>query len=449
MEFVVVGCSYRTAPLELREKLAFASNELPQTITRLCAASPVAEAMVVSTCNRVEIYGVANDGREAEQTFCRALLEARGLDSGLRDMVYRLENEEAVRHIFRVTSSLDAMVVGEAQVMGQVKDAFSLAREHHGVGPLLGRAMERAFFVAKRVRTETAIARHPASISSVAVDLAGRIFAELSRVAVLIVGAGEMAELAGRHLLSHGCRRIRVANRSLENGQALARQLEGTAVPFDELEEQLQWADVVISSTGSPKPIMNRKLLNRVMKKRKQRTSLIVDIAVPRDVDLDARDLDNLYLFDVDALQQVVGENLEARRKEAKSAEAMVEKEVGAFFDWVRRQQAVPVIKQLRQHFTEVARKEAQKTVRKMKLGGKDEKTLQKLADAIVGKLLHGPMVELKKAADSADAADLSAACRQLFQLEQKTTDDTAKTASSDARRDDPGLSDRSVAKQS
>ena len=419
MRFVVVGCSYQTTPIELRERLAFAQAELPSALQALTAGGRLAEAMLVSTCNRVEIYGVGEQVESVADRCCELLTRRQVSREELLPVVYQHADSQALSHIFRVAASLDAMVVGETQVMGQVKDAFSTARDVGTIGPLLGRCLERAFFVAKRVRTETEIARHPASISSVAVDLAGRIFEDLSQVAVLIVGAGEMAELAGRHLLGHGTRRLRVANRSLENGQALATELGGEAVPFDTLGEQLLWADVVISSTGSPQPIMSREMLAGVMRKRKQRTLLIVDIAVPRDVEQKARELDNLFLFDVDALQQVLGQNLEARRKEAKVAEQMVHQEVLSFEQWLSTQSAVPLIKELRRHFSKVARHEAEKTARMLKLEGANEKAINKLADAIVSKLLHAPTTELKReAASSADRALLVDAARRLFQLQ-------------------------------
>ncbi len=332
-----------------------------------------------------------------------------------------------------MTASLDALVVGEAQIMGQVKDAFAEARAAAAIGPLLGRCLERAFHVAKVVRTETAIARQPASVSSVAVDLAGRIFADLSAVAVLVVGAGEMAELAGRHLLSHGTRRLRVANRSPERGAKLARLLDGEAVPFDSLGEQLLWADVVVSSTGSPTPILGKKLLANVLKRRKQRPLLIVDIAVPRDVDPAARRLDNLYLFDVDALTQVVGKNLARRKEEAKTAEKMVAKEVKAFEKWLRSQGAVPVVKELRQQFSTIARAEAEKTVKKLKLEGKEAKTLQRLADAIVNKLLHAATIELKaEEGDALEHARLADATRRLFHLDATQEETPERDVSKD-----------------
>lgn len=434
MRFVVVGCSIHTAPLDVREKLAFTSEELPEALRELTDCPEISEAMLVSTCNRVEIYATGAEAPLVEHACFRFIKKRRGIDAdALSEVLFRHADGEALSHIFRVTSSLDALVVGEAQIMGQVKDAFALAREAGTVGPLLGRCLERAFFAAKRVRTDTEIARHPASVSSVAVDLAGRIFEDLSAVAVLIIGAGEMAELAGRHLLGHGTQRLRVANRSPERGEALARQLEGTAVAFETLEEQLGWADVVISSTGSPQPILDRALLQRVMKQRKQRPLLIVDIAVPRDVAADAKGLENLYLFDVDALKQVVGQNLKKRREEAKAAEKMVAGEVKTFEKWLHGQEAVPVIKQLRQHFSDVARAEAKKTAKKLKLAGKEEKTLQKLAEAIVAKLLHAPTLELKREGASSVPAHLAEAARELFQLAAEEGAEQAREEALDA----------------
>lgn len=421
MRFVVVGCSIHTAPLSMREKLAFGADEIPDAIQKLSSCDDIEEVMLVSTCNRVEIYAVGNDASSIELACRRFLRESRNVDKDELDkVIFRYSDADALAHIFRVTASLDALVVGEAQIMGQVKDAFAISRKAGGVSALLGRCLERAFFTAKRVRTETDIARHPASVSSVAVDLAGRVFEDLSSVAVLIIGAGEMAELAGTHLRGHGTSRIRVANRSLERGESLASTLSGKAVPFETLSEQLKWADVVISSTGSPKPILDKPMITKVLKERKQRPLLIVDIAVPRDVEPDVRKIDNVYLFDVDALEQVVGQNLKKRREEAKAAEKMVANEVKAFEKWLHTQRSVPLIKAMRYHFREQAHQETKKTIKKLRLKGDEAAAVKKLGEAIVAKLLHSPMIELKKK-ENIRNPHLAKAVIQLFDIDDET----------------------------
>lgn len=421
MRYGVLGINYRTAALELRERLAFSDEERAEALPRLRQLPGVDEVMLISTCNRVELYYVTPDPAAAEQQLKRFLVQQRRVaDDTLEAAVYGLADNDALRHIFRVTSSLDAMVVGEAQIMGQVKRAYAEAQSCATVGPLLGRCMQRAFAIAKRVRTETEIARHPASISSIAVDLAGRIFDDLSDVAVLLVGAGEMAELALTHLVGAGATRMRIANRSPERAAALAERMSGEAVSFDDLTHQLHWADVVITSTGSPEPIISKRLVAEVMKARKQRSLLIVDIAVPRDVDPRARSVANLYLFDVDDLEKALAANLHARRKEAKVAEKMISSEVHGFGDWLRHQSVVPLINQLRTHFSAVARAEAERTTRMLKLETPEQRqALERLADAIVKKLLHRPTTELKSYASAPNGVPLADATRKLFGFEE------------------------------
>ncbi|MBK8481403.1 MAG: glutamyl-tRNA reductase [Proteobacteria bacterium] len=419
MTFGVVGLSFRTAPLQLRERLAFAPAEIPGVLRELCAAPTVAEAMLLSTCNRVEFYLVSEDPARAEQTVRELFARQRRVTAEELDgALYYRWGGEALGHIFRVTASLDAMVVGEAQIMGQVKQAFAWARECGAVGSRLGRCMERSFAISKRVRTETEIARHPASVSSVAVDLAGRIFADLVDLTVLVVGAGEMAELAVTHLVAQGATRIRVANRSLERAQELARRLGGEAVGLETLAHQLEWADMVISSTGSPQPLIDRELLAGVMRQRRSRSLLVVDIAVPRDVDPKARSLPNLYLFDVDDLEQALAANLQARRREAKVAERIVEGELEGFDTWLRHQDVVPLIKQLRAQFSAVVSAEAQRAARQLQLEREEQRVaLDRLANAIVNKLLHVPTTALKQYAAAANGVPLPTATRQLFGL--------------------------------
>jgi glutamyl-tRNA reductase len=350
MRFLVVGCSHRTAPLALRERLAFAEAELRAALEQLAQLPDLQEGMVVSTCNREEAYAAASRAGT--------------------------------------------------------------------VGPMLNRCMHRAFATAKRVRNETSVARHPVSVSSVAAELAARIFGDLAESRVLVIGAGEMAELAVQHLLSEGATEICVVNRTFERAVELAFQLGAKAHPFEELTGQLLLADVVITSTGSDEPIVTRDLLAGVMRRRKQRPLFVVDIAVPKDVEPAAADLPNVFLFNIDDLEQVVAENLRARRKEARAAERVVADEVARFRDWLRKQDAVPVIKQLRQHFTKVVRAEAARTAQTLRLErDRDREVLDSMADAIVKKLLHHPTMELKEHAARPDGTFLSRAARRLFQL--------------------------------
>jgi glutamyl-tRNA reductase len=420
MRYLVVGCSFRTSPLALRERLAFAASDLPASLEGLKSLPEIEECLLLSTCNRVEIYAVTRKPRHAVRDIQRFLERSRGVSlAELEPALYDHEDREALRHIFRVAASLDALVVGEAQIGGQVKEAYSVATRVHTVGPLLSRCIHRAFAAAKRIRHETEIARHPVSVSSVAADLAARIFGDLEQRTVLVIGAGEMAELAVRHLLSDGAVDIRVTNRTYERAVGLAFQLGAKAVPFEELRGQLLLADIVIASTGSPLPIIGRKLITEVMRERKQRPLFLIDIAVPRDVEREAGSLANVYLFDLDDLERVVEENLKERRKEARQAERIIDGELDRFSDWLRRQDAVPVIKKLREHFLSVAQSEAAHTAQALQLqNGEKRQAIEVMAHAIVNKLLHQPIMELKKDVDRPGGSFLSRATCQLFHLQ-------------------------------
>lgn len=420
MRFLVVGCSYRTAPLALRERLAFPGDEVPSALKELALLDDVREVLLISTCNRVEVWAVVDRAEHAGRAIRELLARTRGVEKQeLERALYVHVDGAAVGHIFRVTSSLDAMVVGEAQITGQVKEAYAAASRTRTVGPLLNRCLHRAFAAAKRVRSETAVARHAVSVSSVAAELAARVFGDLSRSAVLVIGAGEMAELAVRHLIADGATRVRVVNRTYDRAVELAFQLGAKAYRFDELEGQLLTADVVIASTGSKDPIITRAMVAAAMRQRKQRPMFIVDIAVPKDVAGDVGDLSNVYLFNIDDLEQVVEENLNERRREARAAQRLLEVEREHFEDWLRTQDAVPVIKELRRHFTEVARGEAERTAHALGLNGDSRRRLlDAMADAIVKKLLHGPTMELKDNASRPEGASLGRAACRLFHLE-------------------------------
>jgi len=419
MRFLAVGCSYKTAAVDVRERLACAAEEVGAALGRLSARQDVEQALILSTCNRVEVWCVTGRPRHAAGDIAaffaqRAGMAARELDS----ILYRRHDQEALDHIFRVTASLDAMVVGETQITSQVKSAYAAASRAGTVGPSLNRCMHRALGAAKRIRTETDIALHPVSVSSVAADLTSRVFGDLYQSTVLVVGAGEMAELAVRHLLSGGATDIRVLNRTLQRAQALAGQLQARAYPFEDLSQQLLKADIILTSTGSQETILSRDQIAVVMRRRKQRPLFIIDIAVPRDVERSVGSLPNVYLFDIDDLEQVVASNLKARRKEARHAEEILKKEVALFEDWVRTQDAVPVIKQLRSRFSSVARAEAARTAHVLNLEDERQvKALNAMADSIVNKLLHVPTIELKEHAHKSDGLFLSRTARHLFRL--------------------------------
>jgi glutamyl-tRNA reductase len=342
-ELFVVGISWRTAGVAVREKLAFREEELVPTLKGITAKLPVAEALLISTCNRVEIYGVARGNADAASAVRAFIVEQRKVKAAdVGEALYERRGPEAVRHVFRVAAALDSLVVGEAQILGQLKAAYGIAGTSGTSGPVLSRALERAFGVAKRVRTETTIARGAANVSSVAVELASRVFGDLSGKSVLVVGAGKMSALAARHLYSSGAQRIVVTNRSPAKAEALAAHIDGTAKPWEDLEQHLVEADVVISSTGAREPILTKKLFKAVAKARRWRPMMVVDIAVPRDAEPGINDLDGVYLFNIDDLDKVVRANLAEREKAAEHASKIVEHEAGQFEQWLRTQAVVP-----------------------------------------------------------------------------------------------------------
>src|SRR5262245_7206714 len=427
-ELFVVGISWRTAPVAVREKLAFREDELPATLRALVAALPVAEALLVSTCNRVEVYGVAKPGAEPTGSVRKFLAEQRALDArDIADVLYDHRGGAAVRHVFRVASALDSLVLGEAQILGQLKAAYGVAGGAGTQGPVLGRCLERAFGAAKRVRTETAIARGAANVSSVAVELAGRVFGDLAGKSVLVVGAGKMSTLAARHLYASGAQRIVVTNRSPEKADALADEIDGTARPWAELDALLAEADVVISSTGAREPVLTRALFKKVTKARRWRPMIVIDIAVPRDAEPAINQLDGVYLYDIDDLEKVVASNLAERAKAAEHAARIVEHEAGQFERWLRTQGVVPTIRALRERFAQVADAELQKTLdalsRREHTPVQQREAIQRLVTLVVNKLLHQPTTALREATTPDEAALRAEVLCGLFGLEPDTAE--------------------------
>lgn len=419
MKLIVIGCSYRTATVDLRERLAFTADEQQQALKELVRLPDVEDALLLSTCNRVEVWATTRRPEHGRREVVDFLSRSRGVPvDELTPCLFEYQEREAMIHLFRVTASLDAMVVGEAQIAGQVKEAFAAASRAGTLGSTLNRCMHKALGASKRVRNETEIARHPVSISSVAADMAARVFGDLRRSTVIVLGAGEMAELAVRHLLSGGSNDVRVINRTHEKAVALAFALGATAHRYEDLRGQLIQGDILITSTGSEEPVLTRDDLAGVMKARKQRPLFIVDIAVPRDVEKAAGDLPNVYLFDIDDLEQVVTVNLRARQREAGPAEEIVRLEVAHFEQWLLQQDAVPVIKELREHFQEVVRAEVDHAVHQLDLTGPEQKrVMEQMTAAIVKKLLHMPTVELKSHAARSDGTFLAKATSHLFHL--------------------------------
>lgn len=423
MELFVLGLSHKTAPIDVRERLAVPERELPKVLEALGEVPELAECMFFTTCNRAEVYGVAEGALSKAVEATRASLERyRNLDSSaLAGSLYAYDGAEAVRHIFRVASSLDSMVIGEPQILGQVKAAYTVARSQQATGIILNNLLEQAFHVAKRVRTETGIATAPVSISSVAVELARKIFGDLEGRTVLILGAGEMAELALRHLVDDGVRSILVANRSHERAVALAQQFHGRAVTFDTFRQEMLEADIVISSTSAPHLILKKEDLQAIILERRHRPIFLIDIANPRDIDPGCNEVDNVYLYNIDDLQSVVSTNLKERQREAERAEVIIEREVGVFQAWLRGLDVVPTIVSLRDRVEGIRATELQKAMSRMgDLTPEQRETIASMTTAMINKILHQPMSELRRRAVHQDGHVYSAVLRRLFGLEDK-----------------------------
>ena len=394
-DIFLVGLNHRTAGVDVRERFALA-NHCDEEHWALPCTGAVSESIILSTCNRVEILA-AGTGEVAEQVL-RNWAGARKSDvEELRPYVYVHKNLEAVRHLFSVASSLDSMVLGEPQILGQLKTAYRKAVKSRATGVILNRLLHKAFSVAKRVRTETAVASSAVSISYAAVELAKRIFGDMREHKAMLVGAGEMAELAAMHLLQAGIADILVANRTLVRGQELAKQFNGHAIPFEDMPRHLLDVDIIITSTGSQEPIIRARDIRAALKVRKNRPMFFIDIAVPRDIDPDVNGLDNVYLYDIDVLKEVVEENLATRRDEAAKAAEIVNEEVVQFSRWLASLDMQPTIVDLIKKGQRAAEEELAKTLKR--LGPVDDNTreaLEAMAGALVRKLNHDPIMFLK-----------------------------------------------------
>jgi glutamyl-tRNA reductase len=431
MQIAVVGLSHKTAPVEVREKVAFPESDQPAALQRLLACPGVTEGMIMSTCNRVEVYAVGEGGGDLGGNLAGFLAGSHAFPTDvLRRHLYLHTGEEAVRHLMKVSSSLDSMVLGEAQILGQVKEAFERAQGAGATGRILNELMKKTYSAAKTVRTDTGIARSAVSISSSAVELARKIFNDLAGKTVMIIGAGEMSELAVRHLIAQGATEIMVANRTFERAVELAKTFNGSAIAWEELAHHLVMSDIVISSTGAPHFILTVEMMRQVIHQRKHRPMFLIDIAVPRDIDPKINDLDNVYLYDIDDLESVVEANLKERQKEAEKAEAIIQREVGAFTAWINSLQVVPAIVALRRRGEEIRDAELAKALQRLgHLSSKDQEAVRALASGIVNKLLHGPVTALKREARGGETTLNVELVRELFGLaadsrSEETSDD-------------------------
>ncbi len=416
MKFQLIGVNHKTAPVEVRERLAIPESRLAEA-TRLLAAHPgVAEAMVLSTCNRVELLTRVHNGRADLRAF---LGEYFGVDaSAYGSHLYEWADREAVRHVFRVASSLDSMIVGEPQILGQVKQAYAVARAVGAVHSQLDALLTRAFAVAKRVRTETAVGSSAVSVASAAVDLARKIFGSLEGKQVYLVGAGKMSELAARHLMAHGAGAIFVANRTHERAVELAEKFGGQAIRFEQLYETADRADIVITSTGSPHPIFRRQHGELFLSRRRHRPMFFIDIAVPRDVDPEMAKLEGIFVYDIDDLQAVVATHVVDRRREAERAAVIVDTEVERFAARLDSLKVVPTIVSLQEHLETIRQAEVDRARGRLgPLTPDQELALEILTRGIVNKILHTPITTLKTAATQPESTTLVEVLRRLFNL--------------------------------
>jgi glutamyl-tRNA reductase len=418
MRLVLIGTSHHRAPIELREQIFVSAADNRELVERL--AGDDAEAVVLSTCNRTELYLVHGDYETAQARAFAELTALAGLsETEIAPALYTLTDEAAALHTFRVAAGLDSLIPGEAQILGQVRGAYELARGANTAGPVLHRLFRQALRVGRRVRTETAIGENPASISSAAAELAERVFGSLEGRRILILGAGKMSDLATVNLISRGVESVFVANRSVERAERLASRFGGRAVGLGEVEAELESADVVVASTSARGFVLSAEQVARAMSKRRGRPIFFVDIAVPRDIDPSVNEIEGCYLYDVDDLERVVEESVAGRREEAVRAEAIVSEEAQRFRDWQLSLDVVPAIASLRALAESIREDELARAEGRLgSLSPSQRRAVESLTAQIVNKLLHPPTVRMKEAAAAADGVLYADAIRHLFALE-------------------------------
>ncbi len=419
-DIILIGINHKTAPVELRECIAFSKEESATAVQTLLSQPDLNEVILFSTCNRVEVLFVTGNKARAISTTKKFIAEFNKIPlEQFEDALYIHEGDQAVRHIFRVAASLDSMVVGEPQILGQIKEAYRTATVLNTSGVILNRLLHRTFFVAKRIRTETGIGDRAVSISFSAVELGRKIFGTLENKTVLLIGAGEMAELAVEHLIRNKAGDIYVANRTFENGVALAKKFNGRALRFEEISDCLKFIDIIISSTGASDYVITRDQVKGVLRVRRNRPIFFIDIAVPRDIDPAINRLSNSYVYDIDDLKDIVDENIEDRQQEAVKGERIVDEAVINFRQWHASQEVVPTIVALRNKAASIAEAEIKKTLRSNKFPAPGVDALNKMAYSLVNKILHDPTVFLKKNGMPGDRSLYIDAVRKLFNLDE------------------------------
>lgn len=425
MHLVAIGLDHHRTPVELRERLAFSPNQQDSALRQLVcppgdgAHHPVTEALIVSTCNRVEIYALTDDVHTAHDHLTQFLAGCHGVGiSELDPFLYRLHGADTIAHLCAVAAGIRSLVIGEPQIKGQMKESFELAQTTGAIGPILSAACRAALRAGKRARTETAISQHAVSVSHAGVELARKIFGDLSPLHVLLVGSGQMSQLAAKTLIEQGARDLTVVNRSLDRAKRMAAPFGGCTLRLDELGEGLKHSDIVISSTAAREPIIDVGMVKAAMRARKQRSLFLIDIAVPRDIDPAVGKLENVFLYDIDNLQDVRDANLNQRRKEIHKVEAIVAQETAHFMRWFDSLSVSPTIVELRHQAEEIRRAEVEKALRRLDtLSDRERNIIEALSKGIVNKLLHRPTVRLKAEATNGSGHVYTSTLRDLFGL--------------------------------
>lgn len=418
MHLVTYGINHNTAPVQIRELFAFDTNQLPAALTALQQQASVLEVVILSTCNRTEIYCCLDDDSDNEILAWLHQFHQQQ-DGAITPYLYHYQSGDAIRHLLRVACGLDSMVLGEPQILGQLKDAYSQSLNANTLGKSLGRLFQHAFAVAKQVRTDTAIGNSPVSVAFAAVSLAKQIFSNLADSTALLIGAGDTIELAARHLFDNGIKRLIIANRTVERAHNLATQVDGYAISLSELPAHLAEADIVISSTASQLPILGKGAVERALKQRKRKPIFMVDIAVPRDIEAEVGQLEDIYLYCVDDLKEIIEENLQSRRDAALQAEEIIDSQVDHFLAWLRTQDAVPIIRAIRDNAEEISKDSLVKALKQLDQGISAEQAMAEMARSLTNKLLHEPSRQLRQSGFDEDGQLLESA-RRLFNLKDQ-----------------------------
>ena len=419
-EIIIIGVNHTTAPVELRECMAFTPDQTAEGLRSLKQKTAVDEVLMLSTCNRVEIWMTSHQAASAFKSAKAFIAESKNImPHQFEDALYTYRGDQAVSHIFRVAGSLDSMVIGEPQILGQIKEAYRLSTSSGSSGVILNRLLHKTFSVAKRIRNETGIGDHAVSVSYAAIELGKKIFGSLEKRSVMLIGAGEMAELAVEHLIRNKSGEIIVSNRTFERGLHLAKKFGGKAIRFEEMPDFLEHVDIVISSTGSPGYIFSKNQVKAVMRNRKNRPIFFIDIAVPRDIDPEINRIGNAYVYDIDDLSGVIAENMKDRRREALKAERIIDEAVIQFRQWVQTLAVVPTIVSLRKKIEMIAEAELKKTLQSLDhLSPDDCIALNNMMRSLVNKILHDPTVLLKNTGSHWDTKSYLDLVRKLFQLD-------------------------------